>query len=267
MSDLTIYPVKSLDIADDSKDLDPRLPEITRNHGSSILIVGTTGSGKSSVINNLLLNRNMWGRSKTRPRGCFDRVIVFSPSIYLDDTSRFLLDSFDCYDTFDGKILENLKESQLMLEKEKRNRLCIVVDDSVGLDVLKTKSSYTYWNTRYRHVNANLITSVQNYKACNTIMRNNCNCIILMFGIFNINELQKLQDELGDIYRGTLLYCYKKLCKEKYSFLTLYPRRMPAQMYLNFEQEIDFKQYQSVAKNFKVEDYESDESDEDSEDM
>ena len=266
MSDLTIYPVKSLDIADDSKDLDPRLPEITRNHGSSILIIGTTGSGKSSVINNLLLNKNMWGRSKKYPRGRFDQVVIFSPSIYLDDTSRFLTECFDCYDIFDAKILEGLKESQLMLEKEKRNRLCMVVDDSVGLDVLKTKSAYTYYNTRYRHINANLITSVQNYKACNTIMRNNCNCVILMHGIYNITELQKISDELSDIYRGTLLYCYKKFCKEKYSFLTLYPRRMPAQMYSNFEDEIDFKKYQGIAKNFKIEDYESD-ADSDSEDI
>jgi GTPase SAR1 family protein len=261
MSDLTIYPVKSLDIADDAKDLDPRLPEITRNHGSSILIVGTTGSGKSSVINNLLLNKNMWGRTKSRPRGCFDQVVIFSPSIYLDDTSRFLAESFDCYDTFDGKILEELKESQLQLEKEKRNRICIVVDDSVGLDVLKTKSSYTYWNTRYRHMNANLITSIQNYKAANTIMRNNANCIILMYGIYNVTELTKIQEEVGDIFRGTLLYCYKKYCREKYSFLTLYPRRVPAQMYFNFEEEIDYKQHQAEAKNFKVEDFESDQED------
>ena len=259
MSDLTIYPVKPLDIADDAKDLDPRLPEITRNHGSSILLVGPTGSGKSSVITNLLLNKNMWGRTKTRPRGCFDQVIIFSPSIFLDDTSRFLADSFDCYDTFKSDILEGLKESQLMLEKHKRNRLCIVVDDSVGLDVLKTKSAYTYYNTRYRHINANLITSVQNYKACNTIMRNNANCIIMMYGIYNVNELQKLQDELGDVYRGTLLYCYKRFCREKYSFLTLYPRRVPAVMMLNFEEEIDYKKYVKEAKSFKIDDFDSDE--------
>ena len=82
-----------------------------------------------------------------------------------------------------------------------------------------------------------------------------------MYGIYNTNELYKLHEELGDVFRGTLLYCYKKFCREKYSFLTLYPRRVPAVMMLNFEEEINFKEYQSLAKNFKVEDFESDQED------
>jgi len=64
---------------------------------------------------------------------------------------------------------------------------------------------------------------------------------------------------LGDVYRGTLLYCYKKFCREKYSFLTLYPRRVPAVMMLNFEEEIDYKKYVKEAKSFKIDDFDSDE--------
>jgi hypothetical protein len=56
-----------------------------------------------------------------------------------------------------------------------------------------------------------------------------------------MKELEKLNDELGDVYKGTLLYCYKKYCNKKFQFLTLYPREMPVRMLLNFSQEIDWK--------------------------
>ena len=41
-------------------------------------------------------------------------------------------------------------------------------------------------------------------------------------------------------------------------FLTLYPREVPCRMLLNFTTEIDWKREVRNAKNFKIEEYESD---------
>jgi len=255
--ELTIKPVKAVEITD-TDEYHKNLPCIERNNGSLILLIAPTASGKTTLINNLLYNRHMWGKTEKRPQGAFDSVFVWSPSIYLDDSSRFMLNDFICSDTFKDEELEQIKQNQLMLPKEERGKLMLVVDDSVGLQVLKTKSALTYYCTRNRHLNCNILLSVQNYRACNSIMRNNAKCFILMYGIYNTKELMKLEEEIGDVFRGTLIYAYKKYCNKKYMFLTLYPREVPCRMLLNFTTEIDWKREVRNAKNFKIEEYESD---------
>ena len=257
---LEIKPVKAIQINDKEK-YHPNLPCIQRNNGSLIIIVAPTGTGKTTLINNLLYNKNMWGRSENRPNGAFDAVYIWSPSIYLDDSARFMIEDFNCSDTFKNDDLDNIKANQLILPKEERGKIMLVIDDSVGLDVLKNKSSLTYYATRNRHLNANIIVSVQNYRACNSILRNNCKCLIMLNGIYNEKELEKIDEEIGDLYRGTLMYCYKKYANKKFSFITIYPREVPARIIQNFTTEIDWKKHIKEARNFNYAEYESDQDD------
>ena len=257
---LEIKPVKAIQIKD-NENYHPNLPCIQRNNGSLIIIVAPTGTGKTTLINNLLYNKNMWGRSENRPNGAFDAVYIWSPSIYLDDSARFMIEDFNCSDTFKNDDLDQIKANQLILPKEERGKIMLVIDDSVGLDVLKNKSSLTYYATRNRHLNANIIVSVQNYRACNSILRNNCKCLIMLNGIYNEKELEKIDEEIGDLYRGTLMYCYKKYANKKFSFITIYPREVPARIIQNFTTEIDWKKHIKEARNFNYAEYESDQDD------
>ena len=246
--DLSIKSIIPLEIEDD--EYHPVLPSIKRNSGSLLLIVGTTNSGKTTLINNLLLNQNMWGRREGKPTGAFENVMIISPSLYLDDSCRFLVENFDCHTSFNDEIIEQMKTRQLAIEKNKRPKQMIVIDDSVGL--IERNSSINYLGTRYRHFNANMIMSVQSFRGCSPIMRTNANCVILMNGIMNSKELEKINDEYGDVYKQALMYCYKKFAGKKYDFLYLKCRENPPEMYKGFTQQIDYNKYKKIGKNYDI---------------
>ena len=255
--DLSIKSIIPLEVQDD--EYHEHLPSIKRNSGSLILIVGTTNSGKTTLINNLLLNRNFWGRKPNKPQGAFESVMIISPSLYLDDSCRFLVENFDCYTEYKPEIIEQMKERQLSLPKDKRPKQMIVIDDSVGL--IERNSSINYLGTRYRHFNANMIMSVQSFKGCSCIMRTNANCVILMNGIMNSKEIEKIDEEYGDIFKGTLIYCYKKYAPKKYDFIYMKVRENPPKMYQGFHTEINWKQHRREAKAYNYEDDFSEEED------
>ena len=260
--DLSIKSIIPLEVPDD--EFHEHLPSIKRNSGSLILIVGTTNSGKTTLINNLLLNKNFWGRRPNMPQGAFETVMIISPSLYLDDSCRFLVENFDCYSEFKDEIIEQMKTRQLALPKDKRPKQMIVIDDSVGL--IERNSSINYLGTRYRHFNCNMIMSVQSFRGCSPIMRTNANCVILMNGIMNAKEMEKILDEYNDIFKGTLGYCYKKYAPKKYDFIYMKVRENPPKMYQGFHTEINYKQHRKESKGFKF-DEESESENEDNEDI
>ena len=173
---------------------------------------------------------------------------MFSPSLYLDDSCRFLTEHFNTYTDFDDvdKVLNNIKTQQLSIPKEKRPRLMIVVDDAVGL--IERNSSLNYLATRFRHCNANIIMSIQSFRAASPVVRVNANYLIFMNGVVNTKELEKIEEEYGDIYKGTLIYCYKKYAKSKYDFIACDMRSNPPKMYHGFHTEINFKKHVRDAK-------------------
>ena len=261
--DLTIRPIKPLEITDND-DYHEHLPSIKRNSGSLILLVGTTNSGKTTLINNLLLNSNFWGRRKGNASGAFEQVYIFSPSLYLDDSCRFLTENFNCYSDFDDvdKVLNNIKTQTLSIPKDKRPRLCIIVDDAVGL--IERNSSLNYMATRFRHVNSNMIMSIQSFRAASPVVRVNANYVILMSGLINEKELEKISEEYNDLYKGTLIFCYKKYAPKKYDFIACDLRKNPPKMYQGFHTEIQYKQHIRDAKIKNYDDFSEEEmSDED----
>ena len=250
-TDLEVLPVKPMDIKEE-RQIHENLPQINRNKGFLLLLLGSVNSGKSTIIANLLLNRNMYGGKES----AFDGgVYVFSPSIELDDTMRYVREQFETYSEYKPEYLKLIKDRQMEYEKKKMPKICIVADDAVGF----LPRSFFSFCTKYRHINSNLIVSVQNFRSLMPTARSNANHVIIMNGMVNEKEWEKILEEYDSIYKGTLTYLYKTSAKEPYSFLYLKLRTNPAEMYKNFGEKIEWKKYKKIAQQYKsIKDLESD---------
>jgi hypothetical protein len=140
-----------------------------------------------------------------------------------------------------------IKDRQMEYGKGKMPKICVVADDAVGF---LPRSFFTFC-TKYRHINANVILSVQNFRSLLPTARSNANHVIIMNGCCNENEWDKILEEYDGIYKGTLTYMYKTFAKDPYSFLYLKLRTNPAEMYLNFSQKLNWKKYRKIAREYK----------------
>lgn len=237
--DLNVVPIRPLEMKDDAEKYHPNLPKIFRNNGSISLLLGPTASGKTCTVNWLLLNSNAWG-GKT---GAFENVYIFSPSIDCDDSCRFLREYFECYSEYKDHHLKSIMERQETFPKKDRPKGMIVIDDSVGNNAMKRGGTLQAFLSRYRHWNMNVILAVQSFRALSTIARANATDVLIFNGIFNMKEWEKIEEEYGDMYMGSLRECYKRFAPNKYDFLTLKLRDNPPRMLQGFQHEIDYRRY------------------------
>tara|TARA_R100000773_G_scaffold14064_1_gene12884 strand:- start:1277 stop:2065 length:789 start_codon:yes stop_codon:yes gene_type:complete len=251
-SSLDVLPVQPVEV-EKTKNIHEVLPQIDRNKGFLLLLLGSVNSGKSTVIANLLLNKHMYGGKES----AFDGgTFVFSPSIELDDTMRFVREHCECYSEYKPEYLKMIRDRQLEYPKKKMPKICLVADDAVGF----LPRSFFNFCTKYRHINSNLMISVQNFRSLLPTARSNANHVIIMNGMVNEREWEKILEEYDSIYRGTLTYMYKMFAREPYSFLYLKLRKNPPEMYKNFGEKLEWKKYKKIAQQYKsIKDLESDE--------
>ena len=239
-SSMSVIPIKPF-FEDEEKEYHELLPSIKRNRGSLITILGSTASGKTTLINNLLLNKNMWGGDNCK--GAFDEVYIFSPSIHLDDSCRFLREHFITFDMYSDEKLQEILDEQMTYEKKKMPKLMIVIDDSVGM--IHSNSTLNHFLSRYRHWNTNVILSSQAFRALAPIARTNTTHSMI-FAVPNEKEFEKLDEELGGIYGGQFRKLYEEATNEKYHFLYLKLRELPAEAYKNFDRKLIYTPSQSL---------------------
>lgn len=212
----------------------PNLPEVgvgVKGAGKMLLLLSPRQTGKSTIISNLFLNDNLYGQD------FFDDVIVISPTINMDSTSRFMKKRFTCYDTYSPSIIQGITEKQMSYEDEDRPDIAVVLDDCVGL----LDKHVANLVTRSRHYNIKLlIVSVQKFRgAVDPIIRSNATDVIVGSPFPNQRELAAIAEEYGDLFSGpkNWLSLYNRATPNKYDFAYMKMSNPPL-MYKNFEKVI-----------------------------
>ena len=212
------------------KPLHPHLPQPP----ALLLMISPIRTGKSTIINNLLLNSKFFGQD------FFDEVMCVSPTIYNDKTSRFLKKAFDCYDEYDDSIIDNLIEKQEGYEDpQERPDVALILDDIIGL--IRREAKVNHLASRFRHYNIKLLLmSSQNYRKVSPVIRSNCTNMIIGSPFPNMKELGKIAEEMGDQFGGAdnFLKIYYQATPNKYDFLHLDLQSNPPLAYHNFDEII-----------------------------
>ena len=210
------------------------LPEVgvgVKGAGKCLLMISPRQTGKSTIISNLFLNDNLYGQD------FFDEVVVISPTINMDSTSRFMKKRFTCYDQYSPSIIQGITDRQMAFDDEKRPDIAVVLDDCVGM----LDKHIANLVTRSRHYNIKLLViSVQKFRsAVDPIIRANATDVIVGSPFPNMKELTAISEEYGDLFNSpqNWIKLYKQCTPNKYDFCYMKLSNPPL-MYKNFEKVI-----------------------------
>lgn len=132
---------------------------------SSVLFIGSSGSGKTTVLANLLTRKDMLG-------GVFDRIFLISPTAYSDDIQKYLkIDDDDICDNLKDApaLLKDIMDTQRFEIEEKGAHkaplYCIVFDDCVADTDLLRAPEFIKTFIACRHYNLTTLLCSQSFKA------------------------------------------------------------------------------------------------------
>lgn len=227
MSMPSILPVVDRDDLPKEKPLHPNLPKPP----CLMLLCSPIRTGKSTIISNLYLNDNFYGQDY------FDNVHILSPTIHNDDTSRFLLKAFDCYDGYSDQVIQDIIDHQKNFkEKKLMPPISICLDDCLG--TIKREAKVNHLASRFRHYNIKLLMiSSQKFRHVSPVIRTNATAVIVGSPFPNQQELDKVFEEYGDSFGGydNIKKIYKICCPERYNFMFLNLAENPPLAFRNFE--------------------------------
>lgn len=202
-----------------------------------IAVVGRKGSGKTSLIVNLL--------SSSFFRKKYDNIILISPS-HRDEKLKPLIEEL----TADGKFYDRLTNDNLIeimnnineyndefkeKHKGKIPKNLLLIDDSLADLPLSSQkqSAFNKLMTNHRHAHTSIILSTQKFKSLNTIARNNLDGLIA-FRTSNQGEIDSMCDEFGIDEE-----LYLNATEEPHSFLfTHFFNNNKKSYFLNFDRLI-----------------------------
>jgi len=220
----TIFKVKDAPPDTKFEGLHENLPQMP----SLILLIGSVRSGKSNLLVNFFCNPEMY---KDR----FDTVRFVSTTMHTDHKGKILNKYFDCSDTYDDSIIDEIKQGQSKYEDELRPTMALVLDDVLTKDFSKN-NAVSYFSTRFRHYIDLYVIATQSFRAVSGMIRNNATNVIIC-RLQNMKEREKVAEEYGPMVGGEDNFnsLYDQIHSSPYQYMVLDLQSNPARVLHNFE--------------------------------
>ena len=217
--------------------------------GANGAFLGPSGSGKSYALTSLLL---------TEYKKVFNEIHVFSPSFGLDniwdevekhakglETAEFKSTFHDSWDEAAlAEILKKQRDRVTRLKQQKSQedlpQICVILDDLADTGAMhQAHNTITSLFLRGRHQGVSTWLSVQKLTTIHPTARANF-AFILCWALRNKKELwDGLIYELSNVADPkTLLQMYEMATSQKHSFWYVNLRRLPAEFYINFDEQM-----------------------------
>jgi adenylylsulfate kinase-like enzyme len=222
---------------------------------SAVLFVGATGSGKSTVLVNLLKRKELLG-------GAFERIFLISPTAKSDDVQKHL-------EVPEEDIIDNLREAPEVLEQimdsqreeiiskgaHKAPLYALVYDDVVGDRDLMKHENFVKTFIACRHYNMTTFLCSQSYTAVPRRVRLQAMNIFYFKGSNSEAELLAEEYAPPGLNKKDTLKLISFATGDKYNFLHINKRVPFEERYRrNLDQVIHFDFHESQSKRRKQND-------------
>lgn len=224
-------------------------------HPSSIIINGSSGSGKSQLLISLMCRECFWGESselppseyqkakltqmgeKKKKNHYFDKLYLFSPTAgTMDDLCKHLLshtplEKKDIFNTFDESTLMKILDDQEKQIDEvgfaKSPRICIILDDIQSNAKFLRSETIKKIFIANRHLNTTTILCSQSFKLTPRSCRLQANNIMI-FPASN-SEVKILLEEFtpGGLTVKEMKEIFDEATGDRHSFLHINKRHPP----------------------------------------
>lgn len=195
------------------------------------LIVAPSNSGKSVLLQNIILDIY---------KNCFEKVFIFSPSIFIDNVWKPVIDYCEkelkqvetdkekyFFDTYDETEFRKIIQTQAKVIKHMKDRgfkklynIAIIIDDFLdNQKFLKRTSDLDMLFLRGRHFYISTFISIQKYKGVSNVIRLNINDMYV-FKLRNQLDLDSFLEEFGALAdKKTIEKIYRIATDEPFGFL------------------------------------------------
>jgi hypothetical protein len=181
-----------------------------------MILLGSRGSSKSTILSNLILRSEFYGDVKGKPP-VFEDIILISPTLGHDSTGRFLAKkATQTYRRYEDDVIEGLMSFQENLDKKDRRNMLIVLDDITADSNYKPDSLVNKLCSIHRHLMISIIFLIHKVSAVPPVVRN-CYTNLFILRMPNAKEQDKLFEELSYLTdKKSLKKMYDYCCYKPY---------------------------------------------------